>query len=92
MPCFASGYVFPENEENYLTNESTQAKALKSMLERVVEGKNSDLYDYDAGNINNYNSVEYFFERSWIVLTNLPDYIVRGTLFIIFYGIIPLTA
>lgn len=91
MPCFASGYVWPENEENYLTNQSIQAKALKGMLDRVVESKNTDLYDYDAGNINNYNLIENFFERSWIGLTNLPDLIVRSTLFIIFYGIIPLT-
>ena len=54
------------------------------MLERVIESKNSDLYDYDAGNINNYNSFENFVESSWIFLTNLFDFIVQGLLVLLY--------
>ena len=39
MPCFASGYVLSD-EAQYLTNEGVQGKALKGMLERVIEAKN----------------------------------------------------
>ena len=80
MPCFASGYVLSD-EAQYLTNQGVQGKALKGMLERVIEAKDADIYDLDAANINTYNWFTYYFiENPWIFITNFEDY-GRGLLF-----------
>ena len=84
MPCFASGYVLSD-ETQYLTNQGVQGKALKGMLERVIEAKDADVYDLDAGNINTYNWFTYnFIENPWIFITNFGDY-GRGLLFWFFF-------
>jgi hypothetical protein len=79
MPCFHSGLVM-DNEDQYLTNEGVQPKALKAMLDRLVETKDFEKYDYYAANINEYGWTQKFIEDSWIVTANWSDYLIRGIL------------
>ena len=72
MPCFASHYV-NEDEKMYLTNEGVQARALKAMLERLVQEKDTGVYDYEAGNINQYGFFENLVENVWINFKFWPD-------------------
>jgi len=55
-PCFHSGLT-TDDESEYLTNEGTQPKALKAMLDRLVEAKDDEKYDLSAANINEYGFV-----------------------------------
>ena len=58
------------------------------MLERLIKPKDTNLYNYETnvGNILDYNMFEVFIERSWVFISNWPDYLVR--LGIIFYTFI----
>jgi hypothetical protein len=78
VPCFASGYV-TDDEKEYLTNSGVQPRALKAMLERLVQSKDSDEYDYEAGNISEYGFVSNVVENGWIFIRNWPDYFFRTT-------------
>ena len=55
------------------------------MLDKVVESRDTDEYDYTAGNINEYGFVKNLIERSWIFVTNWNDYLVRGAIFTLFW-------
>ena len=67
-----------ENEEDYLTSKGFQGRALKAMLDRAIQPKDTQTYDLSVGNINEYGIIENFIENSWIVLTNFPDYVLRA--------------
>ena len=77
-----------ENEEDYLTSKGFQGRALKAMLDRAIQPKDTQTYDLSVGNINEYGIIENFIENSWIVLTNFPDYVLRAIVFtsIILFG------
>ena len=56
---------------------------MKAMLERAIAPKDTDAYNYTAGNISSYDWFTYhFIERGWIFLTNMEDYIFRDLLYI----------
>jgi hypothetical protein len=55
------------------------------MLDKVVESRDIDEYDYTAGNINEYGTLKYFIGRSWIFVTNWNDYFVRGSIFALLF-------
>ena len=43
-PCFHSSIVFPDeqDQDKYLTNEAVQNKALKAMLDRGIEARDTE--------------------------------------------------
>ena len=59
------------------------------MLERLVQAKDSELYDYEAGNISEYGFFSNVVENGWVFIRNWPDYFFRAiylTLILIFGG------
>ena len=86
MPCFASDIIFPEteDEDKYLTNKGVQTKALKSMLDRGIEDLDTEKYDYEAGNLLENGFFGNMIEDWWTFSWNWPDFIGRGTIFMIF--------
>ena len=70
-----------------MTNEGTQAKALKGMLNRVLDSKDSSNYNYEGYflNLNQYGLIANMIENNWIRLLNWNDYLVRETLLAILY-------
>lgn len=73
-PCFDfSGYTTIETDK-HLTTENPQLKAMKAMIERVLEPRDSEEYNYTAANINNYNWFESLMFNLWRVLINLENY------------------
>ena len=78
--------------DSYLTNEGPQMKALKGMLDRLVEPRDPSKWDYMAPNDNIYNPsfLENFFwipyrlvKDSWEFMDSLFAFIFME---IFFYG------
>lgn len=86
MPCFASNLVFQdtEDEDKYLTNQAVQYKALKGMLDRGIEARDSESYDYNAGNLITNGFFATLVEDWWIYTWNWPDIWGRGLIFSLF--------
>ena len=61
FPCTHSSIVSGIDEDDYLTQQGIQNKALKAMIDRVLESKDTQNYDYQSSiaNINDYG----FFEK-----------------------------
>jgi hypothetical protein len=86
MPCLASKYILDtEQEPEFLTNEGAQPAAMKRMIDRLIEPKDTDLYSVDGSNILEYNIIEDEMEWWWIYLWNWPDMNTRGFLYTVMY-------
>ena len=52
------------------------------MLERALESRDDDKYNYEAGDISNYGKIKLLIEGWWITVNNLADLILRGAFFL----------
>ena len=89
FPCFASNiFLGKEKENQYLTKESHQMKALKAMLDRGLEERNdfrsTNLWTEDMKHLNKTYypvfmmlEISYIIENSWLFITNLQDFLLR---------------
>lgn len=73
--------------EDYLTNKDPQMKALRAMLKRVTESRNSRKWDYMAIAENIYDDAffEVFFWRPFLDIWTFPEVIGTYTTGIIWY-------
>jgi len=54
------------------------------MLDRAIETRDTVNYDYQAGNINEYGTVENMVEGGWLFMMNWGDF-VMGTIVTVWY-------
>jgi len=72
-PCFDfSGYTTIETDK-HLTTENPQLKALMSMIDRVLEPRDSETYDYTAANMNEYGWFDWTWFTFWRIALNLDN-------------------
>lgn len=62
---------------DYLTNEGPQMKAQKAMLDRLVESRDDDKYDYTADGVNLYenSAAEALFWIPYLFFKNAFEWV-----------------
>jgi len=67
--------------DSYLTNQDPQMKALRGMLDRVVQPRDSSKWDYVDMNENIYDGtfVQNFMWTPWLFVKGTPEYIGATT-------------
>lgn len=81
------GYTNGWGDDNsYRTKDGRQPKAIKAMLDRLVEPLD-DGYKYEARNIARYNWLEYFIYDTFRFWNAYPEWSVNFVVLSIFYFI-----
>ena len=75
-----------ETDRTFISKNGRQVKALKAMLDRVIEPR-SETYDYTGANILEFNVFQEFFFTMWRYALTFPNWILSSLYIVIIYQI-----